>query len=82
MKELEEELLGEVGIDSARLTVGDPCYVGNEEHQKWCVTVQSGYGDGIYPVYGFKNAEGRVVGLYVDMDPYGISEKDDTPDAK
>jgi hypothetical protein len=30
--------------------------------------VSSGYGDGLYPVYVKKNAEGRVIGLKVEFD--------------
>ena len=35
------------------------------------VVVSSGYGDGVYPVYIRKNAEGRVMGVMVDFEDAG-----------
>jgi hypothetical protein len=37
-------------------------------HKGLGVVVSTGYGDGVYPVYVKRNAEGRITGLRVDFD--------------
>ena len=31
------------------------------------VAFRSGYGDGVYPVHGIRNEEGRIIGVIIDM---------------
>jgi hypothetical protein len=75
--------LGEVWVDSGTLVIGDPCYVlnidkdnpGDIKRTDGVVTFPSGYGDGVYTVCGEINKEGRVISIFVDLDPYGVSKK-------
>jgi len=92
------ELIGEIGVDSGLVQLGDPGYYWHDEfvemRKAWdendinywkdfhsdgenvhvflltpsadsAVIVQSGYGDGIYPVYAEFTEEGRVKSLHV-----------------
>ena len=61
------DLLGNIGVDTGQIVVGDPAYV-EEALADLTVTFVSGYGDGIYPVYGRKNEEGRLVEVRILMD--------------
>lgn len=39
----------------------------NLGHSGVAVAFASGYGDGLYPVYGYRNKEGRIVKVEIDM---------------
>jgi len=100
MTKNEFELIGEIGVDSGMVQIGDPCYYHMEEfvemREAWdkndpdfwkefhkngenaraflmtpsadsAVIVQSGYGDGIYPVYARFNDEGRVAEVVINF---------------
>jgi hypothetical protein len=74
----EIELVGHVGVDTGTLVLIDPCYafdstaifdeLGERAHAEVpgaAVAVRTGYGDGWYPVYATRNADGRVIGIEI-----------------
>ena len=65
----EHEYLGEVWVDSGQVKIGDPCYEGNPT-SKGTITVNSGLGDGVYPVYG-ELVDGVLINMFIDFDPHG-----------
>ena len=67
---IKHEYIGDVWVDSGQVKVGDPCYEGNPT-SKGTVTVQSGLGDGAYPVIA-QVVEGFVINIFVDFDPTDI----------
>lgn len=83
-------LLGEVGVDTGRLLIADPAYDVEDvetslldgELVEQCgprglaLVFPSGYGDGLYPVYGRLNEDGRVVEVRILMD---FAERNDPP---
>jgi hypothetical protein len=88
----EWQKVGEVGVDTAQLMLGDPCCIEDALNawEEFCASmrgrgdfptchqlhyqaghpglgfmVETGYGDGLYPVYVRRNAEGRIVEMKV-----------------
>ena len=51
MKTFKRKLLGKVGVDSGMLCIHDPCY-DKASIKKLGIEFQSGYGDGLYSVFG------------------------------
>lgn len=72
------EDVGEVGVDSGLIWIGDPCYQGISVEKGFFdgpkpkeytegVCTPTGYGDGSYRVY-VQRKDGRVMKIMVDFD--------------
>ena len=66
---MERKHIGNVGIDSGEIVLIDPCYVvqdmADEQIKKLIVYSDTGYGDGLYPVYATYNRMGRTTKLEI-----------------
>ena len=76
MKDMEWELLGEVCVDSGQLMITDPCYIGDDGNDG-TLTFDSGYGDGVYPVFYQKNEHGRIMTVLIDMAMFPSQEEEE-----
>lgn len=66
------EHVGNVGVDSGQIIIGDPCSIG-EKSAEFQVTISTGWGDGIYPVSGLRDKDGNLIALYIDLNPFDES---------
>ncbi|NQY68309.1 MAG: hypothetical protein HRT72_11400 [Flavobacteriales bacterium] len=66
MKTFKRKLLGKVGVDSGMLCIHDPCY-DKASIKKLGIEFQSGYGDGLYSVFGIENLDGRIIKVEIIM---------------
>jgi len=71
---ITKKLLGTVGVDSGQLMITDPCYIKDKEyfnHKE--IIFPSGFGDGIYEVYGyykdFKEFGERITKVVIELIP-------------
>jgi len=71
---MERIYLGKVGVDSGMLCIHDPCY-DKASIKKLGIEFQSGYGDGLYSVYGYKNSDGRIIKVEIIMGEHMINNK-------
>ncbi len=80
IKKLGWELIGQIGVNSGQVVVGDPSEIlerepymelinikGNLRKFNKSLVVPSGWGDGNYHVYVQKNDNGRILRLMIDF---------------
>ena len=61
------DCIGEIVVDTGNIVISDPCYIDDEEIS---VTIQTAYGDGVYPVYAEKDERGHIKRVLVDFAPW------------
>lgn len=70
--------IGNVAVESGRIRVGDPCYLGRTDGQDMCIEISHG-GDGTYPVFEL-DLDGQkflaVKMIHSDLIPRGITVHD------
>ena len=81
----KKELAGYITVDAGLVQLGDPCYEVNsmeeiefddegdgiyEVGEGKAITVQTGYGDGVFPVYVRRDQRGAILELTVDLNPF------------
>lgn len=80
IKKLGWELIGQIGVNSGQVVVGDPSEIlerepymelinikGNLRKFNKSLVIPSGWGDGNYHVYVQKNDNGRILRLMIDF---------------
>lgn len=64
---MAENSIGTIAVGSGIVAVGDPTHIGLPDAERLCVFLACPLGDGIYTVYEQVDADGKRVGIRVDL---------------
>lgn len=81
----KKELVGYITVDAGLVQLGDPCYEVNSMHEidfnapnngvfdiedGKAITVQTAFGDGVFPVYVRRDRLGGIMEMTVNFNPF------------